>query len=273
MTVDMDPPPPSAPNLKIEYGTNVLLKLFEKHQIKATFFVTGTVAEKFPDIMQKIAKQKHEIACHGFDHNPKEGTFGVVEQTRRIKLATSLIERATGLRPIGFRAPLFKANENCWIALRRNAYIYDSSVVCSFLYGPRKVFFPSKPFLLVTPMRDGNKGLLEIPVSVNPFLPFPLGGGWIRIFGSKWVKTGIKLNFLFRAPAVFYIHPKDVIPRTSGPFWHSYISTRDCLRRLDDVICYVKKEGAVFLKASGLADFFFKKSRRSTSWLRSKDHE
>jgi peptidoglycan/xylan/chitin deacetylase (PgdA/CDA1 family) len=261
MTVDMDPPPPSAPNLKIEDGTNALLALFEKHQIKATFFVPGMVAEKFPDIMQQIIKQKqkHEIACHGLTHSPREGTFSVTEQTRRIKLATSLIERATEVRPIGFRAPLFKVNVDCWTALQKNDYIYDSSIVCSLFYGARKVFFPSKPFLLAKSENNKSKSLLEIPISVNPFLPFPLGGAWIRIFGSKWAKVGLKMNFLFRSPAVFYIHPKDVIPRTSGPFWYSYKGTRECLKRVDDVISYVKEAGAIFLKASELADLFLKR--------------
>jgi peptidoglycan/xylan/chitin deacetylase (PgdA/CDA1 family) len=248
MTVDVDPPMSFIPNFIIEDGVISLLKLLDEYAVKATFFVPAVVAEKFRGIMGEIVSRGHEVSCHGLKHDPSEATMDVNKQIRMIRTATEIIQSTTGLRPLGFRAPLFRINRNCWIALQKNGYIYDSSVVCSPFYGSHRIFLPVKPFLLPVPKTNKNHGLLEIPVSSNPFLPFPLGGGWMRIFGLKWSKLGVKLNFISNAPVVFYIHPKDVIPRT-WRVWHSYRNTANCMKMLDQIIKYAKQNGAKFLTA------------------------
>ena len=120
MTVDVDPPIPSNPNPDIvKDGVLALLKLFDKYAIKATFFVPAVVAEKFPLIINGIVEKGHEVACHGLNHDPKEATLGISEELRIIRTATKIIQSATGVRPVGFRAPLFNVNESCWIALQK----------------------------------------------------------------------------------------------------------------------------------------------------------
>ena len=253
MTIDVDPPLSYIPNQIIVRGVIALLNFLNKHAIKATFFVPAVVAEKFPVVMEEIVQQGHEVACHGLKHDKREATLGISEELRIIKTATEIIQSATGLRPVGFRAPLFNVNENCWIALQKNDYVYDSSIVCSPLYGSHKIFFPSKPFPLPVPKTSKNCSLLEIPVSANPFLPFPLGGACMRIFGSRWCKIGVKINFLSRNPVVFYIHPKDVIPRTWGCSWWWYRNTGNCMKMLDEIIKYAERSGAKFITAYELA--------------------
>jgi len=258
MTVDVDPPFSSKQNYVIEDGIHHLLDLFEKYSIKATFFVPGVVAEKFPDIMEKIMKKNHEIACHGLKHTSIEATLNVHKQIQIISIATRLIESITGFRPVGFRAPLFEINKDCWIALYKNGYLYDSSVVLSPLFRNFRNPFQSRPFFLMKPKVNHDFGLLEIPVSVNPFLPLPLGGGWLRTFGLKWAKTGIKINFTLRSPVVFYIHPKDLVNiYTPGLSWYMYKNTTVCLKMLVDIIKYVKRSGGRFIKALELAHFIF----------------
>jgi len=252
MTVDVDPPMSFIPNFIIEDGVISLLKLLDEYAIKATFFVPAVVAEKFPAIMEEIVKRGHEISCHGLKHDPWEATLNVNKQIRMIRTATEIIQSTTGLRPVGFRAPLFRINRNCWIALQKNGYIYDSSVVCSPFYGSHRIFFPAKPSLLPVPKTNEHCGLLEIPVSVNPFLPFPLGGAWMKIFGLRWSKIGVKLNFISKTPAVFYVHPKDVVPSTSGRVWY-YRNTTNCMKMLDEIVKYAKRNGAKFLTAYELA--------------------
>lgn len=254
MTVDVDPPIPSNPNQDIvKDGVSSLLMLFKKYDVKATFFVPAVVAENFPVVMKKILKQKHEIACHGLKHDPKETTSGLGEELKIIKAATEIIYSATGFRPFGFRAPLFRINESCWMALQKNGYIYDSSMVCYHLYLKNKIFSHRRPFPLSIPKLSGNHSLLEIPVSANPFFLFPLGGAYFRILGSGWSKVGVKLNFVFRNPVVFYIHPKDVDPRTRGRSWWGYRNTSNCMKMLEEIIEYTKRSGAKFTTAYDLA--------------------
>jgi peptidoglycan/xylan/chitin deacetylase (PgdA/CDA1 family) len=239
-------------------GTLSILNILKKYSISATFFIPSLVAERFPLLLEEIMEQKHEIACHGLRHDPQETTLNFNKQLQIIKKATEIIQSATGLRPRGFRAPLFRINENSWKALIKNDYIYDSSIVCSPFYGTHIFFPPRKPFFIPATDMHNKFGLLEIPVSINPILPFPLGGAWLRIFGSRWSKIGIKLNFLFETPVVFYIHPKDVIPRTFGRTWYSYRNTSSCTKMLEDLIKYAKQRGAKFLKCEELAEDIFK---------------
>jgi peptidoglycan/xylan/chitin deacetylase (PgdA/CDA1 family) len=263
MTVDVDPPPPSAPNLDIEKGTTDILRLFQVHSVHATFFVPASVALAFPELIQEIKGEGHEIACHGLKHDANEAISSLDEQYLGIKKATNEIESITGSRPIGFRAPLFRSNANCRIALRQNNYIYDSSIVCSPLFGNHRSRLLSKPFFFSCSNQHAESNLLEIPVSVNPFLPFPLGGAYLRIFGPGWAKVGIRTNAIFNAPIVFYIHPKDVIYRTDGPFWYSYKNTANCLKALMDIILYGKRIGAKFMKAHELAELHLGTSRNA----------
>jgi len=256
MTVDVDPPPPSAPNLDIEKGTTDILRLFQVHRVHATFFVPASVALAFPELIQEIKGDGHEIACHGLKHHANEAISSLDEQYLTIKKATDEIESITGSRPIGFRAPLFRSNENCRIALRQNNYVYDSSMVCSPLFGNLKTRLLSKPFFFSCSNHHAECNLLEIPVSVNPFLPFPLGGAYLRIFGPRWAKVGIRINSIFNAPILFYIHPKDVIYRTDGLSWYSYRNTANCMKALEDVILYGKRIGAKFMKACELAELY-----------------
>jgi len=254
MTVDVDPPIPSNPNSDIvRDGVAALLELFDRHAIKATFFVPAVVAEKFPIVIREVVKQGHEVACHGLEHNKGEASLGVDEEIQIIRTATKMIQSVINVRPVGFRAPVFNVNESCWVALQKNGYIYDSSIVCSPFY---KNFFPSKPFLIQFPKTNKDRSLLEIPVSVNPLLPLPLGGAYMRNFGLKWCKVGIKINFLLQNPVVFYVHPKDVDPRTRGRSWWWYRNTSNCMELLEKIIKYAKQNRAQFLKMYEFAKLF-----------------
>lgn len=259
MTVDEDPPVFSIPSFIVRDGTALLLNLFDKYKLKATFFVPSIVAERFQDTINEIVERKHEVACHGLKHDPREIFLDVNKQIQTIKKATETIQSVTGLRPLGFRAPLFKINRKCWAALQENGYTYDSSVVSSPLFGSHKMFFSAKPFFLNTFETRKNNNLIEIPVSVNPFLPVPLGGTWIRIFGSRWAKIGIKMGFISQTPVVFYIHPKDVVPRKYGRKWYYYRNTGNCMKMLEEVIKYAKQNGAKFLKAIELANLVIRR--------------
>lgn len=271
MTVDVDPPPPSAPSLNIAKGTTEILSLFRVYGVPATFFVPASVALAFPELIREIRREGHEIACHGLKHDENEAVSSLDEQRHMIMKATEEIERVVGSRPVGFRAPVFRSSANCRIALKENDYVYDSSVVSSPLFGNHEIRLLSKPFYFSCSDRDAECGLLEIPVSVNPFLPFPLGGAYLRIFGSRWAKVGIRTNSAFNAPVVFYVHPKDVMYGAGSSWfnpWYMYRNTGKCLERLIDVILYGKRIGAKFMKACELAQLQLGNSKNAQSPLR-----
>lgn len=84
--------------------TEQLLKLLEKEQVKATFFVVGEKAEKHPEIIGKEKSLGHELALHSYVHRDqlKLNAFEVQENLVRGK---EVLQRLTGVEPLYFRPP------------------------------------------------------------------------------------------------------------------------------------------------------------------------
>jgi hypothetical protein len=257
-SVNHDPKKADA-QVSIEEGLSKVLELFEKNGIKSTFFVTGEMAKNHAQIIREISQKGHEIACHGLTHQKDEFLLSRASQERSIKEATRIIKEVIHVQPEGFRAPCLRLNETTLSILEENGYVYDSSVIPTFIPGyygvpnaPSKPYHPSRQSL----SKKGDGKFLELPVSVNPLLPFPLSAAWMRNFGSSWVKLGIKTNFLFGNPVVFYVHPRDVLtlPKVKGVPWHLYRNTSSrSINMLDNVLNYVKSLDAVFVRAIDLA--------------------
>ena len=95
-------------NKSYEYIKYLLKKL---NDIKITFFCTGIVAKKYPDIISKISSDGHEIACHYLFHDDvnKENIY---DFEKNIKEAILHLENASKQKIIGFRAPKFSINMN-----------------------------------------------------------------------------------------------------------------------------------------------------------------
>ena len=53
---------------RINETTDILLKLFEKYNVTATFFTLGYVADTHPELIEKIVSSGHEIASHSYSH-------------------------------------------------------------------------------------------------------------------------------------------------------------------------------------------------------------
>jgi hypothetical protein len=255
MTVDLDPNPPSAPYLDMEYGINAIIELLDKYDINGTFFVPACTALTYGKLIREISSRGHEIGCHGIEHNPKEVYKPINEQFKLIEKATSILSSVTGSRPLGYRAPLFKITTNCLLSLLQNNYVYDSSFVPSpFFCNYRdfeKLKYYSKPFFINISEKEK---LIEIPISVNPLFLIPLGGAYLRIFGYNWGKCCIKYNFINRRPVVLYIHPKDLIPRRYGLAWYSYRNTEKCISTIENLIKYSIRMEANFVRAIELAE-------------------
>ncbi len=53
---------------RVELNTFRVLDMLDEHGVKATFFVLGWVAERYPAIVVEIQRRGHELACHGYNH-------------------------------------------------------------------------------------------------------------------------------------------------------------------------------------------------------------
>ncbi|NQT36371.1 MAG: polysaccharide deacetylase family protein, partial [Planctomycetes bacterium] len=53
---------------RVVVNTRRILDLFDAHDVRATFFVLGWVAERFEALVREIHDRGHEIGCHGYAH-------------------------------------------------------------------------------------------------------------------------------------------------------------------------------------------------------------
>ena len=102
--------------------------------MRATFFVLGWVAERYPGLVQSIAAQGHEVASHGYGH---ELITGQTPKTFRedVRRAKYILEDLTGSPVLGYRAPSFSITaESQWALsiLVEEGYRYDSSMYDRF---------------------------------------------------------------------------------------------------------------------------------------------
>jgi polysaccharide deacetylase family protein (PEP-CTERM system associated) len=194
---------------RLEYTAEKLLEILEVSRCRGTFFVLGWVAEKYPQVVRRIADSGHEIACHSLRHRlvyqmtPAEFR----EDTHTVKC---LLESVSGKSVSGYRAPSFSiTRETPWAfeILGELGFTYDSSIFPVNHPGYGLVEASRSPFLIKT--LSGH--LVEFPL---PTLEFagrraPLGGGaYLRLLPYAYTKWGVShLNRQEGRPVCVYLHP------------------------------------------------------------------
>ena len=228
-------------------NTQVILDLFEKYDVKATFFVLGYIAEKFPEMIKKISELGHEIASHSYAHIDLRKVSKKQFEDDFLK-SINIIEKITGKKVEGFRAPFFSIDKNnCWVFEILSRHIrYDSSIfpVRTPLYGihtaPRFIYKPSMNNVI----EEDNQGkLIEIPMATHriPLIGnVPIAGGFYLRFLPYWyMKLGIKNMNKHHKPAMFYIHPKDLdpeMPRISEYSWYYYYNLKSGVKKFEKLL-------------------------------------
>ena len=163
---------------RVTLNVHRLLDLFDEHNVKATHFVLGWVAERFPELIREIDRRGHEVASHGYSHQlVYNQTPQVFEnETRDSK---NLIEDITGKPVNGYRAASYSITRKSLWALDILAdlgFVYDSSIfpVVHDLYGINGS--PQFPHILETP---NNQTLVEYPLSTYRLFgqTIPVAGG------------------------------------------------------------------------------------------------
>lgn len=214
----------------IEEALPKLLALFEANGIRATFFATGDLCDRYADRLLEIVRRGHFLGCHGETHDsPYLARRPFEWQLASIRRATEALERTTGVRPVAFRAPNFSADASTIAALEKLGYWYDSSVlpgrvvrlqglfpVIDFLSAPRDPYRPSRVELGI----PGDSPLIEVPVAENPFVPGgPIGAGYVNANGAE--RAADAVSRCAADACVLLIHPWELVepPHANAPPW------------------------------------------------------
>ena len=200
---------------RVESNTRRVLELLDRNQVKATFFVLGWVAERFPGLVREIVSQKHELGAHGYDHRPV--TELTREEFRRdIAKSKRILEDLVGTEVVGYRAPTYSiVRKTLWALdiLLEEGYRYDSSIfpIVHDRYGiPSATRFPG------VVRQNGSSSLFEFPIStvriLGGNLPF-VGGGYLRQYPMRFILWGMRrVNTVERQPVIVYVHPWEMDP-------------------------------------------------------------
>ncbi|NJD76427.1 MAG: polysaccharide deacetylase [Candidatus Methanoperedens sp.] len=188
LTIDIehDCPPYLKTYRGIEKGLPGLCSVLDGFGVKATFFVTGDVASKYPEEIKKIA-QHHEIGSHGYSHK-RFDRMNFAEAAYEIEKSTEILCRLTGKEKLdSFRAPNLVFPERFLYLLKDNGYSIDSSIA---KYKPGWVLRRAV----------SNIDILRVPVSAtSSLLRFPFGNQLIRrlshpvvLFFHPWEFVGMQ---------------------------------------------------------------------------------
>jgi len=194
ITVDVENDPIGNLYLGVKKGLPQILKVFEKNEITATFFITGDILDKFPDLIKKISK-KNEIAIHGTYQHIRLNKFEPNKLKEIIEIKKK-IEKLTDKPVYGFRAPFLDIDLRYPIILKNFGFKYDSSIGTYRI----KTFFKRKYL-------ENNYELIVL--FPNIFFRFPLGYYLFRILYY------LNKNHL----TIFYLHPWEAIDVRSLYFY------------------------------------------------------
>ncbi len=198
---------------RLEITVARTLELFAEAKVTSTFFVLGSVARRWPNVIRSITAAGHEIASHGYGHRlaytqNEAAFFRDIYRTKR------LLEDISGSRVDGYRAPNFSIREsNRWAyeKLIEAGYRYDSSLfpIRHHRYGNRHQ--PRTPFLV----RTDDDDILIIPLATRAVscfgheLRFPIAGGaYWRFLPLALVKRALSaVNSSEQLAFHAYFHP------------------------------------------------------------------
>ena len=229
---------------RVENNTRRLLDLFDKHEVKATHFILGWVAEKFPELVKEIDSRGHEVASHGYSH---QLVYDQTPEVFRDETARSkdLLEDILGKPVNGYRAASYSITKKSLWALDilcEIGFKYDSSIfpIRHDRYGiPDAKLLPHR---LRTP--NGNQ-IIEFPLTTSSLFGMKLpaaGGGYFRLYPyalSKYLLTKVQKS---NRPIVFYLHPWEIdseqprVKASALSTFRHYNNLHKCEQRLDRLL-------------------------------------
>lgn len=230
---------------RIEATTYPILKMFEEHNIQATFFCLGSVASEKPGLIKDIVRGGHELASHTWSHTPL-WHLTPNEFRKEIRDTNKVLEDISGKKVIGYRAPYASLNEQtAWAIdiLLEEGFLYDSSI---FPMKTPRYGVTNAPFDLYrissdnikNPQSDGK--LIEIPFTVYKKygLRIPCTGGIYGRYLPYWLLSNLLLNISQHRPLNFYFHPWETdpdIPIIDAPLYNKMVAYYNVSGYLDKI--------------------------------------
>jgi peptidoglycan-N-acetylglucosamine deacetylase len=229
-----------------------IVKLYQRFNLHQTFFVPGWCAEQYPEAVELILKNDHELALHGYLHERPNELSDTDEQYWLERGIAAFVNRF-GLRPRGWRAPSFAFSKYSLRYLIDRGFDYDSSLMGDDI-----------PYLL----QDASGALLELPTQwtlddwpyymhnrdFNYMMPISAPQRALEVYRSEfdaaWTYGGLWISV-----------------------WHPFLSGRPArLAAIIDLLEYMQSKGNVwFARLDEICDYV-KKLVADIAWQPRVEH-
>ena len=200
-------------------GVPRLLRRLDRTGSRATFFVPGYTAERWPDVVRAIRDAGHEIAHHGYMHEGSRGA-DVAEEEARLLRGLEALEAVAGVRPVGYRAPNWELSYELPALLARHGFRYDSGLMDA-----------DHPYRLAVDPAPGAPSIVELPAHWGlddwepyNYLPGLTGSGVIASPADVVARWTLELEALVEEGGLFML--------TNHPFVSGRASRAAALERL-----------------------------------------
>jgi peptidoglycan-N-acetylglucosamine deacetylase len=196
-----------------------ILRVLDRQGIRGTFFVPGYTAQRWPDTVRSIRDAGHEIGHHGYLHEGAHGADAAAQE-RRLLRGLEALDAVLGVRPTGYRGPMWELTDETPAILARHGFAYDSGLMDA-----------DHPYLLATGTQPDAPTLVELPIHWSlddwepyMYLPGITGSGVIASPDEVVGRWTLELDALVEEGGLFLL--------TNHPFVSGRPSRAAALERL-----------------------------------------
>lgn len=133
-------------------GLPRIMALYDKYNIPGSFYIPAVTGLLYPEVVQELTKRpRHEIGIHGWIHESLPDIDDRAEEERLMNKAIEFWTKATGKKPVGYRAPAWAFSKYTLDLIRKAGFEYDSSAMGM-----------DEPYELVS--NGQPTGMVELPV-------------------------------------------------------------------------------------------------------------
>jgi peptidoglycan-N-acetylglucosamine deacetylase len=186
-------------------GVPRILRLLDRQQIRATLFVPGYTAERWPEVVRAIRDAGHEIGHHGYLHEGAHSAADAKTEEGRLLRGLEALDVAAGVRPVGYRGPMWELSYRTPALLARHGFLYDSGLMDA-----------DHPYRLATGEETDAPSIIELPAHWSlddwepyNYLPGITGSGVIASPADVLARWTLELEALVQEGGLFMLtnHP------------------------------------------------------------------
>jgi peptidoglycan/xylan/chitin deacetylase (PgdA/CDA1 family) len=182
-----------------------LLRLLDASGVRATFFVPGYSAERWPDAVRSVRDAGHEIAHHGYLHEGARSAPDAETEERRLLRGLEALDTVAGVRPVGYRGPNWELSYATPALLVKHGFRYDTGMMDA-----------DHPYRLAVSPEPGADSIVELPAHWSlddwepyNYLPGITGSGVIASPADVIARWTLELEALVDEGGLFMLtnHP------------------------------------------------------------------